>query len=35
MILGKCEFGKDNYDLNIIQATEGIAEDQDISEKVN
>lgn len=26
MILGKCEFGKDNYDLNIINATEEEAE---------
>lgn len=31
MILGKCEFGKDNYDLNIIKATEVEAE---ISEEV-
>jgi len=29
MILGKCEFGQENYDLNIIQATEEVAEDQD------
>jgi adenine-specific DNA-methyltransferase len=27
MILGKCEFGKDNYDLNIIKATETEAEE--------
>jgi adenine-specific DNA-methyltransferase len=27
VILGKCEFGIDNYDLNIIKATEEIAED--------
>ena len=27
MILGKCEFGKDNYDLNIIKATEAEAEE--------
>jgi adenine-specific DNA-methyltransferase len=27
MILGKCEFGKDNYDLNIIKATEKVAEE--------
>ncbi|MEI7603975.1 MAG: site-specific DNA-methyltransferase [bacterium] len=27
VILGKCEFGKDNYDLNIIKATEEKAED--------
>jgi len=33
MILGRCEFGKENYDLNIIKATEEIAEDQDISEE--
>lgn len=26
MILGKCEFGKDNYDLNIIKTTEEAAE---------
>lgn len=29
MILGKCEYGQDNYDLNIIESTEEIAEDQD------
>jgi len=29
MILGKCEFGKDNYDLNIIKATEEEAEESD------
>lgn len=29
MILGKCEFGQENYDLNIIQATEEVAEDQE------
>ncbi|MBU1628346.1 site-specific DNA-methyltransferase, partial [bacterium] len=29
MILGKCEFGQDNYDLNIIQSTEEVAEEQD------
>ncbi len=33
MILGRCEFGKENYDLNIIKATEEIAEDQDIVEE--
>lgn len=27
MILGKCEFAKDNYDLNIIKATEAQAEE--------
>lgn len=27
MILGKCEFAKDNYDLNIIKATEAEAEE--------
>ncbi|MFH1252738.1 MAG: site-specific DNA-methyltransferase [Candidatus Uhrbacteria bacterium] len=27
MILGRCEFGKDNYDLNIIKATEAEAEE--------
>lgn len=27
MILGKCEFGKDNYDLNIIKVTEAEAEE--------
>ncbi len=27
MILGTCEFGKDNYDLNIIQTTEAQAEE--------
>lgn len=27
MILGKCEFGQDNYDLNIINATEKLADD--------
>ena len=27
MILGKCEFAKDNYDLNIIKATEARAEE--------
>lgn len=27
MILGKCEFGEDNYDLNIIQSTEKEAEE--------
>ncbi|HPN67247.1 MAG TPA: DNA methyltransferase, partial [bacterium] len=31
MILGKCEFGQDNYDLNIIQATEEVAEEQDLN----
>lgn len=30
MILGKCEFGKDNYDLNIINAT---AEEAEVSDK--
>lgn len=29
MILGKCEFGKNNYDLNIIKTTEEIGEEQD------
>jgi adenine-specific DNA-methyltransferase len=29
MILGKCEYGQDNYNLNIIESTEEIAEDQD------
>ena len=33
MILGRCEFAKENYDLNIIKATEDIAEDQDIAEE--
>lgn len=28
MILGKCEFGKENYDLNIIEKTEEVAEEQ-------
>ncbi len=27
MILGRCEFGKDNYDLNIIKATKAEAEE--------
>jgi adenine-specific DNA-methyltransferase len=27
MILGQCEFGQDNYDLNIINATEEVAEE--------
>ena len=27
MILGRCEFAKDNYDLNIIRATEAAAEE--------
>jgi len=31
MILGKCEFGKDNYDLNIIEATEEVADEQGIN----
>ncbi|MDP3970912.1 MAG: site-specific DNA-methyltransferase [bacterium] len=31
MILGKCEFGQDNYDLNIIQSTEEVADDQDLN----
>lgn len=31
MILGKCEYGQDNYDLNIIESTEDIAEDQEIT----
>ncbi|MBP9700145.1 site-specific DNA-methyltransferase [Candidatus Woesebacteria bacterium] len=35
MILGKCEYGKDNYDLNIIESTKEIAEDQDIPDKDN
>ena len=34
MILGRCEFDNDNYDLNIIQATEEIAEDQGAAEEV-
>lgn len=29
MILGKCEYGQDNYDLNIIESTEKAAEDID------
>jgi len=29
-ILNNCEFGKDNYDLNIIKATEAEAEEQNI-----
>ena len=29
MILGKCEFAKDNYDLNIIQATEAAADNEE------
>ncbi len=28
MILGRCEFGQDNYDLNIIKATEEEADDE-------
>lgn len=28
MILGKCEFGKENYDLNIIEKTEEVAGEQ-------
>jgi adenine-specific DNA-methyltransferase len=35
VILGKCEFGKDNYDLNIIKATEEIAEDIEDNLDVN
>lgn len=35
MILGKCEYGQDNYDLCIIEATEEIAEDQDIPDEDN
>ncbi|MBU0767370.1 site-specific DNA-methyltransferase [Patescibacteria group bacterium] len=35
MILGKCEYGQDNYDLNIIESTEKIAEDQDITDEDN
>lgn len=31
MILGRCEFGKDNYDLNIIKATEAEAEESNES----
>jgi hypothetical protein len=27
MILGKCEFGKENYDLNIVKITEEEAEE--------
>ena len=33
MILGNCEFGQDNYDLNIIQATEEVAEDQELNDE--
>lgn len=33
VILGKCEFGKDNYDLNIINATEEVAEE--VEEQLN
>lgn len=29
MILGRCEFGEDNYDLNIVQTTETVAEEQE------
>jgi len=32
MILGKCEFGKENYDLNIIERTEEVAEEQNDNE---
>lgn len=32
MILGKCEFGKDNYDLNIIKETETEAEESNEAE---
>ncbi len=32
MILGKCEFAKDNYDLNIIQATEAVADEEEIED---
>jgi len=32
MILGKCEFGKENYDLNIIERTEEVAEEQSDNE---
>ena len=34
MILGRCEFGKDNYDLNIIKATEAEAEESNETEAV-
>jgi adenine-specific DNA-methyltransferase len=33
MILGKCEYGQDNYDLNIIESTEEVAEDQNITDE--
>lgn len=32
MILGKCEFGKENYDLNIIERTEEVEEEQSDNE---
>ncbi|HLB59287.1 hypothetical protein A3D88_04450 [Candidatus Peribacteria bacterium RIFCSPHIGHO2_02_FULL_52_16] len=35
MILGKCEYGQDNYDLNIIESTEKIAESQDATSNDN
>jgi len=31
MILGKCEYGQENYDLNIIESTEETAEDQELT----
>ncbi len=34
MILGKCEFGKDNYDLNIIKATEAEAEEAEMAQVI-
>jgi len=34
MILGRCEFGENSYDLNIIQATEAIAEEQEAETEV-
>lgn len=33
MILGKCEFGKDNYDLNIINSSDDTLDDQEIDEE--
>jgi len=34
-ILGKCEFNKENYDLNIIESTEEVAEEQSNHENEN
>lgn len=34
MILGRCEFGKENYDLNIVKATEEAAEESNEDESV-